>query len=228
MGFIRGAIDYFKCMKPSKQDVSEKKTVVGDVVITTSCSIEKSWNDNYRRETDDREEKIYEPIPLRKLKTYSEDVPGSFGYDFSAVRRANSEKNRWWLEGANFDKAIRDLKEVGKVEREAAKSGRWDEDITGFIASESLPYSVGADSRHVPCLYFMRGKVGWEDDMLSIHFLIKRSRKDYEWNASIDYSPDGKIKYANIFKTNGYTGETASMFISRNRGRLEVESIKIK
>lgn len=228
MGFIRGAIDYFKCMKPFDKDASEKKDVVDDVVITTSCSIEKSWNDNYRRETDDREEEIYESIPLRKLKTYSENVPESFGYDFSAVRRMNSEKDWWWLEGANFEKAIRDLKIVGELEREAARSGRWDDDVTGFVASESLPYSVGADARHVPTIHYSKEKRGCYEADLSVHFCIKRSRKDYEWNVSIDYALDGLIKCANVFKSNGYTGEGASMFIARNNGRLEIKSIRVK
>lgn len=228
MGFIRGAIDHLKCMKPSKNDVSEKKTVVGDMTITTSCTIEKSWNDNYRREVDDREERVYEPTPLRKLKTYNENVPDSFGYDFSAVRRMNSERDWWWLEGANFDKAMRDLKTVGEVEREAARSGRWDEDVAGFIASESLPYSVGADARHVPTIHYLKEKPGCYESELSIHFRIKRSRKDYEWNVSIDYAPNGVINRANIFKSNGYTGESASMFMARNHGRLEIESIKVK
>lgn len=228
MGFLKGVINRFRPVKQSESKSNEKKTIIGDVTITTSCTIEKSWNDSFRRDCDDREERVYEPNPLRKLKTYNEDVPDSFGYDFSSVRRMNSERDWWWLEGANFEKAMRDLKIVGKLESEAARSGRWDDDVTGFVASESLPYSVGADARHVPTIHYSKEKRGCYEADLSVHFCIKRSHKDYEWNVSIDYSPDGLIKRANISKSNGYTGESASMFATRNHGRLEIESIRIK
>lgn len=138
-------------------------------------------------EDDDCEEP---PLVLSHVKPESASVAEPCGFDMSAVRR--SVGFGWWLEGANYEKAVEDLRSLKKVEDDARAVCADFPRAVDFLLANVVPYSVGADGNLVPTIEYSSTKS--KGSVMTARFNVCRSTGTPMCKAAVVYHPDGTVR----------------------------------